>query len=142
MTEFADYVAPEVGDTFIAKDNIDHVIVVRPIEHKTGVVTANSPNGTDAVSAHVLDLDAPSGPATYRDVLLFGGAMVDGFKNYIGQTVVVKIEKRQSKSGRSYPAPVGVGEDQKARAKQAFAAGDPFAPDITTTQSVGAVAPF
>lgn len=141
MSQFAQFVAPEPsdGDRFIPKDNVGHVIVVKALEHKTGIVTSNSPNGTDAIAADVLDLDSPGEPAVYRDTLLFGGAFTDGLKGYVGQLVVVRIESRQSKSGRTYAAPVGVGDADQARAKAAFANGDPFAPEV---QAVRPVAPF
>ena len=141
MTQFADFTEPVPGDRFIPKDNTGHVIVVKALEHKTGIVTSNSPNGTDAIGADVLDLDAPGGPAVYRDTLLFGGAYVDALKSYIGQLVVVKIEERKSNSGRTYTCPVAADDAAKARAQTEFAKGDPFAAPLTTV-SEGAVAPF
>lgn len=143
MTQFAEFTEPVPGDRFIPKDNVDHVIVVRALEHKTGISTANSgPNGTDAISADVLDLDAPGGPAVYRDTLLFGGAYVDALKSYIGQLVVVKIENRKSNSGRFYTCPVAADDAAKGRAQAEFAKGDPFAAELTTVGTEDAVAPF
>lgn len=142
MTQFADFTEPVPGDRFIPKDNVGHVIVVKALEHKTGIVTSNSPNGTDAIGADVLDLDAPGGPAVYRDTLLFGGAYVDALKSYLGQLVVVKIEERKSNSGRTYTCPVAADDQAKARAQAEFAKGDPFAAELTTVATEGAVAPF
>lgn len=137
MTEFAEFRPPEQseGGRFVPKDNIGHVIVVKVHEHKTGIVTSNSPNGTDAIGADVLDLDSPGGPAVYHDTLLFGGAFTDALKHYIGQMVVVKIELRQSKSGRTYAAPNSATEADKARASASFRSGDPFAPNLATVAS-------
>jgi len=141
MTRFADFHAPEAadGDRFIPKDNIGHVVVIKALEHKTGMVTSNSPNGTDAISADIVDLDAQGEPAVYRDTLLFGGAFTDALKGFIGQMVVVKVELRNSKSGRTYAAPIAVGDEDKKRAEELFAKGDPFAAQIRT---VSAAAPF
>lgn len=134
---FADFTEPERSDEdrFVPKDNVGHVVVVKPLEHKTGVITDNSPLGTDAIGAQVLDLDAPAGVAVYRDALIFGGAFVDAFRPFIGQTVVVKIASRKSKSGRNYTVPVAVEDADKKRAEAEFAKGDPFAPELTTVAS-------
>lgn len=141
MSQFAQFVAPEQsdGDRFIPRDNIGHVVVIKPAEHKTGIVTSNSANGTDAISADVIDLDATDGPAVYRDTLLFGGAFVDALKNYLGQLVVVKIESRTSKSGRTYAVPTAVEQTDSKRAEDLFSKGDPFAQEIKT---VSAAPPF
>lgn len=142
MTEFADFVEPEVGDRFSPKDNIGHVIAVKPLEYKTGIVTGNSPNGTDAIAGDVVDLDAPDGPAVYKDALIFGGSFVDAFKPYLNKLVVVKIEQRTSKAGRLYSAPVVATEVDIARARALFAQGDPFAAELQTVAPATAQAPF
>lgn len=140
MSDFADFHEPVPGDRFIPKDNVGHVIVIKATGIKTGVVTANSPNGTDAVAASVLDLDAPEGPAVYRDTLLFGGAFVDALRQYIGKLVVVRVDKRQSVSGRTYATPVSATEAEQARAKAEFAKGDPFAEELVTPAAAPAAA--
>jgi hypothetical protein len=142
MTQFADFVEPEVGDRFAPKDNIGHVIVVKPLEYKTGIVTGNSPNGTDAIGANVVDLDAPGEPAVYLDALIFGGSFVDAFKPFLGQVVVVKIEQRTSKAGRLYSAPVVAGPADIERAKALFAKGDPFAAEIQTVPAASVAQPL
>lgn len=142
MSQFAEFVEPEVGDRFVPKDNVGHVVVIKALEHKTGIVTSNSPNGTDAIGADVVDLDAPDEPAVYRDSLLFGGAFVDALKGYIGQLVVVKLDKRTSKSGRDYCVPIPADDAAQQRARDLFAKGDPFAAEIQTVQPASAQAPF
>ena len=142
MTQFADFVEPEIGDRFAPKDNIGHVIVVKPLEYKTGIVTGNSPNGTDAIGANLVDLDAPGEPAVYNDALIFGGSFVDAFKPYLGQVVVVKIEQRTSKAGRLYAAPITATPADIERAKALFAKGDPFAVQLQTVAAPTAMPPF
>ena len=142
MPEFANFTPPEPqdeGDRFDPREAIDHLLVIRPIEHKTGIITTNAPNGTDAVSADVLDLDHTGGPKVYNDTLLFTGALVDGLKPFVGQVVVIRLEMRKSKSGRTYPSPIASRDGDQQRAQDYWTKnGDPFIPALQTVSQ----APF
>ena len=146
MPEFASFTTPEPvaeEDRFDARQAIGHAILVRPTEHKTGVVTSNNPNGTDALAADILDLDFPGGPKVFKDTLLFTGSLVDGLKKYIGQLVVVRLQMMTSKTGRTYPTPLPgeAGDTERATAYYSQH-GDPFAPTFHTVPQTSAKAPF
>jgi hypothetical protein len=130
---FTDYKEPEIiqGDTYKPIDHVGAMLVVKVKQHKEGIVTENSPDGGPGVIVDVLDLDKSE---VFRDVLWMGGAMVDGLKSYAPDgLVVIKIDRRKSKSGRAYPAPVGVDAAGTARAESYYEKhGDPFPPKLQT----------
>jgi hypothetical protein len=132
--QFAEFTPPVEGDRYTPKDNIGHVLIVKPTEKREGVVTENSPEGTTAVAVSLVDLDDTSGtPKVYRDALLFGGALVDGLSPYVGQTLVIKLDLKTSKAGRTYPNPVKAEAADMQRASAYITAnGDPFAPTLGT----------
>lgn len=128
---FEDFAPPamEDSDEFKPKDNYDKPLVVKVKEHKTGIVTSNSPEGGPGVIVDLVDL---SDGNVYRNVLWMGGAVVDGLKQYVGKVLVIRFESRKSNSGRTYPAPItATSEDKELAAKFYSAKGDPFAPVFT-----------
>jgi hypothetical protein len=138
MPQFEQFTPPQFaeGDMYKPKDNIGHILVVKPLEVRSGIVTENSPDGTDAIACDIIDLDTTGGPAVFRDALLFGGALVDGFKGYLGKLLVVRLESRNSKNGRKYPVPAAADDAEKARAEAYFATNpDPFAPQFHTVDT-------
>ena len=134
MTRFQKYEEPSVtqGDTYKPIDHVGATLIVKVKEHKTGIVTENSPDGGPGVIVDLVDLD---NSLVYRDVLWMGGAMVDGLKQYVGGMIVVEIESRKSKSGRKYPAPIGVSDSVLKAADAYFEKnGDPFAVKLSTVK--------
>jgi hypothetical protein len=144
IPQFDTYVAPAAndGDRYKPKENFGHVLVIKALEHKTGVITENSPEGTDAISAHLVDLD-DTGQQVYRDTLLFGGALVDGLKGNIGKLLVIRLEPKKGVSGRTYPIIVAATDAELKRAEEWFAThADPFAPTFTTVAKDDDQPPF
>ena len=121
------------GDTYKAIDHIGATIIVKVKELKDSIVTENSPNGAPGIIVDLFDL---KDDGVYRDVLWMGGAMVDGLKKYTNRLLVVQLEARKSKSGRTYPAPVGVDPDVQTRAQKRYAEkGEPLAAEIGTVDA-------
>lgn len=120
----------EAGDTFRPSDHVGDVLIVKVLEHKTGIVTKYKPEGGDGVTVDICDLTEKG--AIYHDVLWMNGALVDGLKDYAGKgPMVITLAYREAKSGNQY---IGV---DPATEKQLTAAqkwvnenGDPFAPQL------------
>lgn len=131
--QFAEYEPPaqEDSDTFKPKENYDKPLLVKVREHKTGVVTEFSPDGSEALIVDLVDL---SDGKAYSNVLWMGGAIVDGLKQHAGgpTVLVIRFEKRKSNSGRTYPAPAKSTDEDKNLAKRYYEKkGDPFAQQFT-----------
>lgn len=139
--QWAEYEPPEIGDMFVPKDNVGHVLVIKPHEVKTGVVTSQSTDGTSAVAADLVDLNAPGGPAIYRNALLFGGAFVDALRPYLGRLVAVRVEQQTSKSGRLYCHPAALDAATTQRARAWVDQNNPFTEPITTVSPVPSPTP-
>lgn len=140
--QFGDYVEPTQteGDTYKPREHYGNSAIIRVLEHKPEIITPNSPNGAPGVICDVYDLNLK---ATYRDVLMMTGAIVDGFKAHVGKApIVIRWEKTVAKNGRDYPRPVPAVEAAIDAAKAVYAAGDPFAPEIGTVQANQEEAPF
>jgi hypothetical protein len=101
------------GDRLPAKEMAGRPLIVAVREHRTGIKTAfNSnpadpakykPEGGDAIGLDVADL---STNAIYLGVLWFNGAIVDGLRPYVGQTLPVKLVFTAAKGGgNAYLAP-------------------------------------
>jgi hypothetical protein len=128
------------GDVWLPRDNYGHPIIVKVREKRTGVITANSPDGTDALLVDLVDLTDGS---VSRDVLWFGGGIVDPLSGYVGgNPMVIVFVAKTSKSGRSYPTPEPGDAATVTYAQQWLAAnGDPFVPKLSPMASPAAAAP-
>ncbi len=126
------------GDSYRPRDHYGNSAICIVLGYKPDVITPNSPNGAPAVLVDVYDLNVK---AAFRNVLMMTGAIVDGFKPHVGtrKPIVIKWDKRTAKSGRDYPAPVPATDAAINAAKAIYAAGDPFAPEVST---VASEAPF
>lgn len=131
---FEEYVAPTPADSddYKAAENYGRLVIVKVLEHKLGIVTPNSPNGAPGVIVNVCDVLSGG---VYRNVLMMTGAIVDGFKPYVGKLLVVTWDKRVATSGRPYPSPMAATPDQITQATAVMQKGDPFAEKIETIDS-------
>ena len=139
---FATYQPPERSDggTFKPSEHIDAPLIVAVREHKTGIVTEFSPDGKDGVIIDVCDYTAGD---VATDVLWMNGALVDGLKGYLGQTLVIRLVWAKGKSGRDYVtiAQATAAELSGAEA-HVKANGDPFAPALATVSKGSSDVPF
>lgn len=120
------------GDTYKPREHYGHHAIIKVIEYKPEIVTANSPNGAPGVIVDVYDLKLKK---AFRDVLMMTGSIVDTFKTHAGGgPLVVQWERRVAKNGRDYPAPAPAIEAAIEAAERVYANGDPFAPTLGTIE--------
>jgi hypothetical protein len=139
---FATYQPPERtdGGSFKPSEHMDTPIIVAVREHKTGIVTEFSPDGKDGVIVDVCDFGNSD---VQTDVLWMNGALVDGLKGYVGQTLVIRLEWADGKSGRRY-ATIAQASPAEMKSAEAYvkANGDPFAPSLATVGKANSDIPF
>lgn len=119
-------------------DLAGHLLIITPIEYKTGIQTVHGL--AEAVEVEVVDLDADT---TYGSVLWFNVALRNALKNKIGQKVLARIGQGAAKPGKSAPwILVDATTDANALAKaNAYLSATP-APAVAQTPTVTpAVAP-
>jgi len=75
-----------------------HLLVVEPIEHKTGITTTFGVK--DAISVDVHDITAG---VSHADLLWFPGVLVGSLKNSIGRKVLGVLGRGTAKAGQSPP---------------------------------------
>lgn len=125
--QFGTFIEPTgSGDDYKPRDNYGRVCIVKVNRHEPSVSTANG--DSPAVFVDLVDLHQEQ---TYRNVMLMGGAFVDSLKGHVGgNPVVVQWDKRTSKAGREYAAPIPA--DTTAAAAYYAKHGDPFAQKFDT----------
>jgi hypothetical protein len=108
-------------------------IVVKVLKYRTGVVTENSPDGTDEIRMDVVDLSDPTQQFVYRNVPTWTGAVVDGLKPYAGSADVLVLDTKmvKAKSGRRYPT-IEPATDFSLAERFYASKGDPFAQQFST----------
>ena len=102
-----------------------HLLIIEPIEYKTGIPTVHG--DADAIEVNINDLDTGF---SHNSVLFFNVALKNALKNKIGQKVLAKIGAGTAKPGKSAPwILVDATGDADAVAKaNAFIAGTPAGP--------------
>lgn len=75
-----------------------HLLIVKPTEYKTGIVT--SLGEAEAIQADVIDLDTNE---EHSDVLFFNVGLRSGLKSKIGSQVLTRIGQGSAKPGKSAP---------------------------------------
>jgi hypothetical protein len=140
--ELSTYTPPErtEGDSFKPSEHVGQLLIVKVVDHKHIQSTTHKPEGGPGVILNVCNLDDDGKVA--RDILWMNGALVDGLKNYVGQTLVIKLAWAKSASGREYLtiSPADTAEIAKAQAH--VAKGDPFAETVATVAPASAAPPF
>ena len=75
-----------------------HLLIIEPIEYKTGITTVHG--DADAIEVRINDLDTAT---THESVLFFNVALKNALKTKIGQKVLAKIGQGTAKPGKSAP---------------------------------------
>ncbi len=94
------------GDTAKPADLAGHLLIVKPNDYRTGILTSFGEK--DAVSVDLVDLDDVD-PDTgevghqYHGALWFSGALVGSCKNQIGTLVLARMSQGTAKAGQSPP---------------------------------------
>lgn len=94
---------PSTGDRCAPADVIGHLLIIKPTEHRTGVLTANY-GPKDAIQVDVADLDDPTQPGkVFRDNLWFNGVLIGSLRGHLGELVLGRMAQGQAKPGQSAP---------------------------------------
>ena len=97
MTAFA---APASNDGANVKpaDLLGHLLIISPVEYKTGIQT--SLGETDAIEVNIVDLDTSE---EHNSVLFFNVALKSALKPNIGKQVLARMGQGTAKPGKSAP---------------------------------------
>jgi len=142
MTTFA---APSAqGDTVKPADLQGHLLIIKPVEYKTGIQT--SLGEAEAIEVDLVDLDTNT---EHNSVLFFNIALRSSLRSNIGKQVLARIGQGVAKPGKSAPwILINATDDSEAVAKAtAYLAGSITAPapstagasDVTVTPEIAAL---
>lgn len=84
----------QTGDSYAPKDAAGQPLLVKVLEHRTGVKTKFKPEGTDAVLLDVLNLATSE---LKLGVMWFNGALVDNLKPYLGKALPIRLVSQKAK---------------------------------------------
>ena len=90
--------APVVNEGVKVADLNGHLLIVTPVEFKTGIKTVNG--DADAIEVNVVDLDTGE---EHLSMLWFNVALKSALKPLIGQKVLGRIGQGAAKPGKSAP---------------------------------------
>ena len=109
-----------------------HLLILEPLEYKTGIPTVHG--DADAIEVRINDLDTGF---NHESVLFFNVALKNALKTKIGQKVLARIGQGQAKPGKSAP---WILVDATADAS-AVAKANAFISGATATAAPAAAAP-
>lgn len=96
------------GDKLKPSDIIDHPLIIKVLDYRTGITTKFSPNGDgEAVIVDVFDM---SDQKIHLQVMWFNNAIRDNLKNKVGKVMPVRLVFQAPKKagGNPYIIPVGL----------------------------------
>lgn len=96
MSNFAELSSS--GDQPKVADLANQLLIIEPIEYKTGIQTVHGE--TDAIEVKVINLDTNE---EHDGILFFNVALKNALKNKIGQRVLARIGQGTAKAGKSAP---------------------------------------
>lgn len=97
------------GDRLNPRDIVGQLIIVRPMEYKTGIITQFTLPGTtsDAIACDVVNMDEKDDYAqagkVYRNVLWFQSKLIQNLRPCIGQLLLGRIGRGAGTPGRTAP---------------------------------------
>jgi hypothetical protein len=133
MTAFAAPASNE-GANVKPADLLGHLLIISPVEYKTGIQT--SLGETDAIEVNIVDLDTSE---EHTSVLFFNVALKSALKPNIGKQVLARIGQGVAKPGKSAPwILVNATDDPTAVAKATsyIASGFASTPAVASAQAV------
>lgn len=116
-----------------------HLLIISPVEYKTGILT--SLGEAEAIEVNIVDLDTNT---THDSVLFFNVALRSALKPNIGKQVLARIGQGVAKPGKSAPwILINATDDAAAVAKAtAYISGNLSAPVSTpVATATGAIDP-
>lgn len=119
-------------------DLVGQLLIIEPIEYKTGIPTALGE--AEAIAVNLVNLDKGS---THDNVLFFNVALRNSLKSKVGQKVLARIGTGVAKPGKSAPyILVDATSDAAALAKaNAYVGAAPAAP-VTAAAPAASVSPL
>lgn len=95
----AEFSAPSSqGDTVKPADLQGHLLIIKPVEYKTGILT--SLGEAEAIEVDLIDLDTNK---EHNSVLFFNIALRSSLRSNIGKQVLARIGQGVAKPGKSAP---------------------------------------
>ena len=79
-------------------DLANHLLIIEPVEYKTGIDTVHGK--AEAVEVNIVDLDTKQ---SHNSLLWFNVALRNALKTKIGQKVLARIGQGTAKPGKSAP---------------------------------------
>ena len=93
------FAAPSnANETVKVADLANHLLIVTPVEYKTGIPTVHGE--AEAIEVNVIDLDTNK---EHASLLWFNVALRNSLKTKIGQKVLARIGQGAAKPGKSAP---------------------------------------
>ena len=86
------------GDQPKVADLANQLLIITPVEYKTGIQTVHGE--TDAIEVRVTNLDTNE---EHENILFFNVALKNALKNKVGQRVLARIGQGTAKAGKSAP---------------------------------------
>jgi len=86
------------GDSVKPADLQGHLLIIKPVEYKTGIQT--SLGEAEAIEVDLVDLDTNT---EHTSVLFFNVALRSALKSNIGKSVLARIGQGVAKPGKSAP---------------------------------------
>lgn len=137
MSAFA---APASSEASVKPADLQgHLLIISPVEYKTGITT--SLGEAEAIEVNIIDLDTNT---EHHSVLFFNVALRSALKPNIGKQVLARIGQGVAKPGKSAPwILINATDDQEAVAKAtAYLTGNLSAPVATpVAATTGAIDP-
>ena len=126
------------GSSVKPADLAGHLLIIKPVEYKTGIVT--SLGEAEAIEVDLVDLDTAT---EHKSVLFFNVALRNALKSNIGQQVLARIGQGVAKPGKSAPwILINATDDADAVAKAtAYLAGSLTAATPAKSENVVAMTP-
>ena len=93
------FVAPSnASETVKVADLANHLLIISPVEYKTGIPTVHGE--AEAIEVNVIDLDTNK---EHSSLLWFNVALRNALKSKTGQKVLARIGQGTAKPGKSAP---------------------------------------
>ena len=86
------------GDQPKVADLANQLLIITPVEYKTGIQTVHGE--TDAIEVAIVNLETNQ---EYENILFFNVALKNALKNKVGQKVLARIGQGTAKPGKSAP---------------------------------------
>ena len=96
MTDFVNI--NKTRESVKVADLAGHLLIIEPLEYKTGIPT--SLGEADAIEVNLVDLDTNQ---EHESVLFFNTGLRNALRNHVGSKVLARIQQGTAKPGKSAP---------------------------------------